>query len=105
MMKIGFIGFGEAAYNISLGLKGEGIDGIVAFDAMEDDAVMGKLVHSRADEAQVTVLKSAKEVAESCDVVFAAVPSSFTMDVCSEVKDVLTKDKLYVDGSASTPSV
>ena len=24
-MKIGFIGFGEAAYNISLGLKGEGV--------------------------------------------------------------------------------
>lgn len=105
MMKIGFIGFGEAAYNISLGLKGEGIDGIVAFDAMADDAVMGKLVHSRADEAQVTVLKSAKEVAESCDVVFAAVPSSFTMDVCNEVKDVLTEDKLYVDVSASTPAV
>ena len=77
-MKIGFIGYGEAAYNISLGLGNEGITGIVAFDAMADDAVMGKLVHSRAAEAKVTILKSAREVAESCDVVFAAVPSSFT---------------------------
>ena len=72
-MKIGFIGYGEAAYNISLGLGNEGITGIVAFDAMADDAVMGKLVHSRAAEAKVTILKSAREVAESCDVVFAAV--------------------------------
>ena len=31
-MKIGFIGFGEAAYNISLGLKGEGVTGIIAYD-------------------------------------------------------------------------
>ena len=27
-MKIGFIGFGEAAYNISLGLKGEGVTAV-----------------------------------------------------------------------------
>lgn len=49
-MKIGFIGYGEAAYNISLGLGNEGITGIVAFDAMRTTAVMGKLVHSRAAE-------------------------------------------------------
>ena len=29
-MKIGFIGYGEAAFNISLGLKNEGITGIRA---------------------------------------------------------------------------
>ena len=62
-------------------------------------------IRDSAAEAKVTILKSAREVAESCDVVFAAVPSSFTMDVCNEVKDVLTKDKLYVDVSASTPAV
>lgn len=104
-MKIGFIGYGEAAYNISLGLGGEGIDGIVAYDAMADDAVMGKLVKSRAEEAKVTILKTAKDVAESCDIIFAAVPSSFTMDVCSAVKDSLHAGKLYVDVSASTPAV
>ena len=40
-MKIGFIGFGEAAYNISLGLKGEGVTGIIAYDKMAGDPVMG----------------------------------------------------------------
>ena len=28
-MKIGFVGYGEAAFNISLGLKGEGVKGFV----------------------------------------------------------------------------
>lgn len=104
-MNIGFIGFGEAAYNIAFGLGGEGIKGIVAYDAMENDPVMGAQVHRRAKEAGVAIKATAKEVAESCDVIFAAVPSSFTMDVCDAVKDVLGAGKLYVDVSASTPAV
>lgn len=34
-MNTGFIGFGEAAFNIALGLLGEGVKGIRAYDAME----------------------------------------------------------------------
>lgn len=104
-MKIGFIGYGEAAFNISLGLGGEGIAGIVAYDAMSEDPVMGKLVKARAKEAGVDLKSTAREVAEDCDVIFAAVPSSFTLDVCAAIKDVLNEKKIYVDVSASTPAV
>ena len=51
-MKIGFIGFGEAAYNISLGLKGEGVTGIIAYDKMAGDPVMGPMVAGRAAEGR-----------------------------------------------------
>lgn len=104
-MKIGFIGFGEAAYNISLGLKGEGVTGIIAFDKMAADPVMGKMVTARAMEAGVTLYGTAKEVAAESDVIFGAVPSSFAMDVCEEIKGVLGEGKVYADVSASTPSV
>lgn len=104
-MKIGFIGFGEAAYNISLGLKGEGVTGIIAFDKMAKDPVMGKMVTGRAAEAGVTLYDTAKEVAAESDVIFGAVPSSFAMDVCEEIKGVLGEGKVYADVSASTPSV
>lgn len=104
-MKIGFIGYGEAAYNISLGLGKEGLTGITAYDAMADDPVMGMLVKSRAAEAGVTLKETAKEVAKECDMIFAAVPSSFTLDVCESICGVLDAGKLYVDVSASTPAV
>lgn len=103
-MNIGFIGYGEAAFNISLGLKGEGVNGIRATDAMMDHDVMGKQVHDRAQQAEVTLVDSAVEIAQWADVVFAAVPSSFTMDVCEEVKAYLKPGQLYVDVSASTPA-
>lgn len=103
-MNIGFIGYGEAAFNISLGLKGEGVAGIRANDAMMDHEVMGKQVHSRAEQAGVTLVSSAKEIARWADVLFAAVPSSFTMDVCNEIKECLRPGQVYVDVSASTPA-
>lgn len=103
-MNIGFIGYGEAAFNISLGLGREGISGIRATDAMMNHEVMGKQVHSRAQEAGVTLVATNKEIAQWADVVFAAVPSSFTMDVCNDVKDCLRPGQLYVDVSASTPA-
>ena len=103
-MNIGFIGFGEAAYNIALGFKGEGVSGIRANDAMMDHEVMGKQVHARAEEAGVELVKSAKDVAAWADVLFAAVPSSFTMDVCNAVKDALRPGQVYADVSASTPA-
>ncbi|WMJ83714.1 DUF1932 domain-containing protein [Oscillospiraceae bacterium LTW-04] len=104
-MKIGFIGYGEAAYNISLGFGCEGITGILANDAMMNHETMGKQVQSRAQQAGVTLVSSAREVAEWADILFVAVPSSFTMDVCNEIKNVLKNGQVYVDVSASTPAI
>ena len=103
-MNIGFIGFGEAAYNIALGFSQNGTTGIRANDAMMNHPVMGQQVHTRAAEAQVELVEDAKEVARWADVLFAAVPSSFTMDVCNTVKDVLRPGQIYADVSASTPA-
>ncbi len=103
-MNIGFIGYGEAAFNISFGLAGEGVTGIRANDAMMDDEVMGKQVHARAEKAGVTLISSAVEVAKWADVLFAVVPPAFVMDVCDEIKDVLRPGQIYADVSASTPA-
>ena len=45
-----------------------------------------------------------QDLVDWADVVFAAVPSTFTMGVCDEIKDHLRKGQLYVDVSASTPA-
>ena len=102
-MNIGFIGFGEAAYNISLGLGREGLTGIRATDAMMNHEILGKQVRARAEQAGVTLMQTGCEIATWADIVIAAVPSSFTMDVCNEVRDCLCPGKLYVDVSSSTP--
>jgi len=103
-VNVGFIGYGEAAYNMSLGLKGEGLEGIRATDVLADHEVKGRLVRKRALEAGVTLVSSDKELARWADILIAAVPSSFTTDVCKGVRDSLRPEQLYVDVSASTPA-
>lgn len=104
-MKIGFIGFGEAAFCICSGFKEQGTSGIVAYDALANDEKMGKLVHDRVSQAGVTLYETAIAVAQEVDVLFAAVPSSYTLDVCKSVLPALRKNQIYVDVSASTPQV
>ena len=61
-MNIGFIGYGEAAFNISLGLGQEGLSGIRATDAMMDHPVMGVQVRDRAGQAGVGFSVVAEEI-------------------------------------------
>lgn len=103
-MRIGFIGFGEAAYCISSGLSDEGIRDSIAYDAMKDNATMGRLVKSRAAEAEVALMEDARSVVEQCDLLFVAVPSSHSLDIAKEVKSYLKEGQHYIDVSASTPT-
>ena len=83
-MNIGFIGYGEAAFNISLGLGREGITGIRATDAMMNHEVMGKQVHARAEEAGVTLVSTNKEIVHREVVIFSIIyREHFSLnDVC-----------------------
>ena len=104
-MKIGFIGFGEAAYYISIGLREEETAcGICAYDTMMNHGEMGPFVRSRAKEANVELLDAPKEVVSQGDVIIAAVPPNYTLDACKSVADYLKPGQIYADVSASTPN-
>ena len=102
-MKIGFIGFGEAAFCICSGLHQEGVEGITAYDTLATHETMGPAVRQRAEQAGVVLCESVATVAEQADMLFAAVPSSYTLDVCKTVLPYLHPGQIYADVSASTP--
>ena len=103
-MKIGFIGFGEAAYNLAIGLKGEGLTGIRATDAMQDHPTRGQFVRDRAAEAGVELMAGNKELAEWADMVCNITPAQFAKGALESVLDTLRPDQLFVDLTSSTPS-
>lgn len=104
-MKIGFIGFGEAAFNLASGLGTEGISKMIAYDSMENDLVRGKLIKSYAQESNVTLVPNAAELVRSVDIIISAVPSTYALSICKDIKIHLRKNQMYVDVSASTPYV
>lgn len=105
-MNIGFLGFGEAAYNISIGLGAEKTDTvkISAFDVLQNDPARGPGIRRHAEEAGVELLAKAADVARNADVLFSAIPSGFALSVCEEVLDYVREGQIYADVSASTPA-
>ncbi|MGH9824801.1 MAG: hypothetical protein ACREDR_16350 [Blastocatellia bacterium] len=45
---IGFVGFGEAGFNIAKGMRGAGVAGICAFDINTQTPVLGEKIQRRA---------------------------------------------------------
>lgn len=105
-MKIGFLGFGEAAFELSTGLKEEGLTSIKAFDVMANDDKFGPQIKSRAQSVGIQLQDSLSELLPDIDVLFVAVPASKALEVSASVYSQLNGSSfLYVDVSASSPKV
>ncbi len=102
-MILGFIGFGEAGFELSKGLKGAGLKDIVIFDPMHGDPVYGKLIQERVQDSGVMCKSSAKDVLDAADVVIVAVPGDKALPAAQQLVPFLKAETLYVDVSASSP--
>ncbi|MBP2076912.1 NAD(P)-dependent oxidoreductase [Oceanobacillus polygoni] len=102
---LGFIGFGEAGFELAKGLTEEGVSGIVAFDPMLHDSTLSKQIKNRAEEAEVQIVDTPSEVLRKVDTVFVAVPAQYTLDVCDGVRSNLNEAHLYIDVSAARPDI
>jgi 3-hydroxyisobutyrate dehydrogenase-like beta-hydroxyacid dehydrogenase len=103
-MGIGFIGFGEAAYEMAKGLKAEGFEKIAAYDPMMNHPTFSALVKERAKQAEVELFNSPEEVLKQFDVVIVSVPANQAKQVSESLEPHLRSGMIYVDVSASTPT-
>lgn len=104
-MKLGFVGFGEAAYQMSMGLYEEGLHDIVAYDQLWDDPLMGSLIKERALNASVKLVHSLEEISKTVSILIVAVPADKAFSVSQSILPLVNKKILYVDVSASAPDV
>jgi 3-hydroxyisobutyrate dehydrogenase and related beta-hydroxyacid dehydrogenases len=104
-MQLGFIGFGEVGFEMAKGLKGEGLEDILAYDLLQGHPTYGALVQERVKNSGVTMLATPQEVLSKVDVAIVAVPGDKALQTAKSIKDFLHKDTLYVDVSASSPEV
>jgi 3-hydroxyisobutyrate dehydrogenase-like beta-hydroxyacid dehydrogenase len=103
--KLGFIGFGEAAYLIAKGLGEEGLTGIHAYDVGLDDPSRRGLITERAGDAGVSLAASTQELIASSDIVIAAVTSSVAHAVAEDAAAHLTNQHIYIDINSVSPAV
>jgi 3-hydroxyisobutyrate dehydrogenase-like beta-hydroxyacid dehydrogenase len=106
-MKLGFVGFGEAAFEMAAGLKVHGLEKIAAYDSLWNHSVYGKLVHERADQAQVKLENSLECLfnLEEINILIVAVPANKAYEVSETLKPYIKNKLVYIDVSASSPNV
>jgi len=105
-VKVGFIGFGEAAHGISIGLKNCGLETVIcAYDKFYDQMPAGQLIKKRAADAKVELLESEKALTERSDIIFSSVVSKVAVEVAKSFSPYLTEKHIYADTNAASPMV
>lgn len=100
--QVGFLGFGEAAFNMAEGLAGEGLRGMVAYDAAWQAPAHGDLIRERARRAGVMLMPSGAALIERVDIIISATSARLAVPVAEESAPYLA-GKLYVDVNAASP--
>lgn len=100
---VGFVGFGEAAYEITRGLKTEGLSDIKAYDKYYNVEPTSKLIQKRVKDTDIALLHSLEDVVTSSEIVISATSSKVAVDVADEVSSYISQNQLFVDVNAASP--
>lgn len=100
---IGFIGFGEAAFHISSGLRTESVLQIYAFDTMTGDAKVGPLIRERAEAAKVGLTSSLYELLQKADLIVCATSARYALSIAREAAPFLRECQIYADLNSTSP--
>lgn len=104
-MKLCFLGFGEAAFEMAAGLKTGGQCELYAYDAMQDNERFGPLIRERMERAAVNQLASLEELADAADNFFCLVPANCSVEAAEHIAPYLRPGGCYTDLTASAPGV
>jgi 3-hydroxyisobutyrate dehydrogenase-like beta-hydroxyacid dehydrogenase len=100
---IGFIGFGEAGFEIANGLHSAGVSRMCLYDLRTQDPDRAGLIRKRAQDAGVKILDSAREVAEQSMMILSVVAPEASVAVAEEVAAHLRVGQIYIDLTSSFP--
>ncbi len=105
ILKLGFVGFGEAGYHIAKGLRGAGLGRIHAFDTHTETPGRGEKIRRRARETAVTLCDSNERLAAACDVLLATVTASSALEAAEQNAPHLTERHIYADLNSVSPGL
>jgi len=100
---LGFIGFGEAGFELARGLHSEGISPLYACDKTTLDPDRALFLRNRAREAGVHYLESIGEVVKKAEIVFSVVTPDASLSAAQETAPHLRPGQTYLDLTSSFP--
>jgi 3-hydroxyisobutyrate dehydrogenase len=105
MLRLGFIGFGEAAFHIADGLKSAGLGEIAAFDIHTNTIGKGEKIRSRAEAVGVKLCPSNEDLAACSDVIFSTVTANQAHAAAAATAPFLGENHIYADLNSVSPEL
>ncbi len=99
-MRLGFLGFGEAALRFAQDLSQAGLTGIVAYSRSGAKAAPGDALHAQALAAGAQLVATPRELCRRSDVIIALTPGKAALAALRSVRKYLRPEQIYVDASA-----
>jgi 3-hydroxyisobutyrate dehydrogenase-like beta-hydroxyacid dehydrogenase len=103
-LSVGFIGFGEAGFEMAKGLHPERTIRLFAYDLKGQDPESAAWIRKRAQEAGATYLDSTEKVVRKTDVILSLVTPEACVSVAREVAPHLKPGQIYLDLTSSFPN-
>lgn len=102
-MKVGFIGFGGAAYGLAKGLAEAGLKDMSYYDSLMNVAPNSEVIAKRAEETGATSKDSIEKLLQEADLIISCVTGSVALKVARQAAENLTPQHVYVDVNTSSP--
>ncbi len=101
-IRLGLLGFGEAAARLARDFSQAGFKDILGYSRSGARAQPGDLVHQRALESGVKLVKTVAALAKNSDVIIALTPGKSALPALKKIRKHLRPDHLYVDASSNS---
>lgn len=102
---IGFVGFGEAAFHLTKGLREAGLRDFVAYDLHTHTPGRGEKIQRRAQETATRLVESNAELARAAEWICSTVTSDQAAAAAAQNAPHLTARHLYADLNSVSPAV
>ena len=101
--KLGFVGFGEAAASIALGLYEEGFKDVSTYDWSQDNPNHRPLIEKRATASCTIIKPNISKLVEDCDVIISSVTANSALEVANTVKKHIRNGQFFLDINSVSP--
>jgi 3-hydroxyisobutyrate dehydrogenase-like beta-hydroxyacid dehydrogenase len=101
---IGFIGFGEAGFNIAIGLRSAGLETFHAFDINSRTPKLGERIVQRVQASEVNLVPSSEILARESDILFSTVTADRAVEAAEQTAPYLGPHHSYADLNSVSPS-
>ncbi len=103
-LTIGFIGFGEAGFNLARGLCGAGASRLFAYDINAHTPRLGERIHQRAQASETGLLDSSESLARASDILLSTVTADAAVEAAEQTSPFLQARHLYADLNSVSPA-